>query len=156
VATVTALALSRGYLALVDPEDFERFCHLKWYPQVNGRTVYATTGNGIMLHRLILDAPKGVCVDHINRDGLDNRRSNLRLATQAQNTRNSAGRVSKHGFTGVCWYEFGYYGRVRLGQKQHTTITVPTAEEAARLRDELAQKLHGDFAVLNFPTERIA
>lgn len=57
----------------------------KWYKSHYG---YAVTAKGLRMHRLIMNAPKGMVVDHINHNKLDNRRENLRICTNAENTRN--------------------------------------------------------------------
>lgn len=110
------LPLTRGYVAIVDDDDYERVCMYKWRasvmkPQMDGRVnVYAmrtvTVSKGKetteYLHRAILRAEKGTQVDHINRNGLDNRKNNLRICTNAENNRNrlpSPGGASK--FKGV-------------------------------------------------------
>jgi hypothetical protein len=165
---VKEIPLTRGLVALVDDEDFELVSQYKWYAQKNtgSRTFYAKsctlrkrTGQSLSMHRLILAAPDGLLVDHINGNGLDNRGSNLRLATNAQNAQNCAGRfgsVSK--FKGVafhrrhkCWiakiahqaraYHLGYFN---------------SEVEAARAYDQKARELFGEFARLNFPNESIA
>jgi hypothetical protein len=82
-----------GRYALVDDEDAERVAQTDWFP-VHGRTVYARTGstrigsNQRLMHRLIMRAPVGTIIDHINGDGLDNRKGNLRFATASENALN--------------------------------------------------------------------
>jgi hypothetical protein len=82
-----------GRYALVDDEDAERVAQTDWFP-VHGRTVYARTGsarigsNQRLMHRLIMRAAVGTIVDHINGDGLDNRKENLRLVTASENALN--------------------------------------------------------------------
>ncbi len=87
--------------AKVDDEDFEEISKFKWARNTGGyaiRTFHFRLSSGgsssssIIMHRQIIDAPKHLVVDHINGNKLDNRRSNLRLCTQAENTRNRQGR----------------------------------------------------------------
>lgn len=92
--------LSKGLCAVVDAEDFERVRALKWSASVSNRCIYAVKrfarrradggrgSYGVSMHRFILDAPEGLVVDHINGDGLDNRRGNLRVCTVTENNRN--------------------------------------------------------------------
>src|SRR4051812_204373 len=90
---VREIPLTQGYVALIDDEDYERVAARKWHVTNTGKsTPYAGTmvrrGKRIRLHRFLLDAPAGLLVDHRNRNGLDCRRENLRLATHAQNQSN--------------------------------------------------------------------
>lgn len=78
--------------AIVDDEDYPLLSRFKWYVSTNGYAVWRGVKDGrkqtIRLHRLIAQPEKGLVVDHINRNKLDNRRSNLRCVTQAINSRN--------------------------------------------------------------------
>lgn len=76
-----SIKLPRGYVTIVDDEDFMRFGHLRWQVTVKGRTAYVKrfvrkngTRHSIQLHRAILEAEPGSCVDHIDGDGRDARR----------------------------------------------------------------------------------
>lgn len=107
------------------------------------------------LHRILLEAPKGIQVDHRNREPLDNRRWNLRLATDSQQMANQRRRsTNTSGFIGV-WFRKErnrWCGLVTYKGKDYFTPHCMTAEEAARERDALALQIHGEFANLNFPT----
>lgn len=99
------MSLSRGLVALVDAADYEWLSQWKWSAvRCSGRfyacRVKTVSGKQTMLlmHRVLLDAPKGLVVDHINGDTVDNRRGNIRLCTQkdnAQNVRRHKDKVSK-------------------------------------------------------------
>lgn len=123
------IPLTQGKSALVSDEDYEYLNQWKWCAQKIGRTFYAVRGSRNShryMHRVIADKLGFKSqVDHINRDGLDNRRSNLRDTTQKQNLENT--RVWGHntsGYKGVCWYKpyskwrarITHYGRtIHLG-----------------------------------------
>jgi hypothetical protein len=92
--------LTKGFVALVDPADVPQLKDRYWSAHVVGRHVYAVSGRGTLMHREILSPPRDRSVDHINRCGHDNRRSNLRLCSQAENRCNSKS-YSKTGFKGV-------------------------------------------------------
>jgi len=90
------IPLTQGKFALVDDEDYERLSKFKWFAYKHRHTYYAVRnkriGNGqtrILMHREILDVPEGMETDHINHNGWDNRRCNLRAVTTAQNQWNS-------------------------------------------------------------------
>lgn len=156
--TVT-IPLSRGQVAIVDDMDARLAAH-SWSAHPCNRGTggfYAARserGTTVYMHRVILGAPKGLLVDHINGDGLDNRRANLRLATHSQNLMNRT-TTSSSGFRGVeatgrikrPWVAIINEGPVaiRIG-------VFETVEEAARAYDREAAARFGEFAKLNFPT----
>lgn len=94
-------------------------------------------------------------VDHINGDTLDNRRHNLRSATASQNAMNRKKRSGSYysKFIGVTRHQGKWTGSVTKDGKSHNAGRFDNEEECARARDKLALKLHGEFAVLNFPEE---
>lgn len=157
------LILSKGYVALVDDEDFERASQFKWSAAIRKgcTTLYASAylGGGRanrrteLLHRFILSAAKGVQVDHIDGNGLNCTRQNLRLATISQNRRNRGKTVSnKSGFKGVYWHKDKqkFAAQIKLDAKLIHLGKFNSAEEAARAYDVAAKKYHGDFAKTNF------
>lgn len=98
--------LTRGKVALVNDQDFLRVSERSWNAQPLGKTWYAQDGRErVRMHRLIMGAKPGEIVDHINGNGLDNRRSNLRICTHRQNiiNRRGANSNSKSGVRGVYW-----------------------------------------------------
>src|SRR5438132_1563788 len=90
------IPLSNGQFATVDDEDYDLVARFSWTVSIRRHTSYATAYGGggrkaavrIYLHRLIMAPPFGIEVDHINHDGLDCRRSNLRLCSRSQNFMN--------------------------------------------------------------------
>jgi hypothetical protein len=145
--------------ALVSPEDYNMVCGFTWKLNKKG---YVFTGCNVSLHSMILHAPPGLMRDHINGDPLDNRRENLRLATPAENARNSSCRKNRRGgvrYKGV--YKNTYYPTyVAKGtyMDDGKIITVHLGsfrneEDAARAWDAWAKVNHGEFARLNFPDQ---
>jgi hypothetical protein len=120
IAYITVACKKRGFVgeAMVDVTDLERVRRLRWSLTWNGNTYYVQTAVGwnddeghkrtttLTLHRLITRAPSRMKVDHRNHEGLDNRRANLRIVTNAQNMQNRKGaaRDSASGVRGVFWY----------------------------------------------------
>lgn len=150
----------RGIYVTVDDNDYEFLRAFKvWAVRqpTNTYAVVSVCGHAIPLHRFLLNAKKNWVVDHINNDGLDNRRENLRLASESQNRANRRYRRkgSKQKYLGVL-------KRVRGGRTVYAAVTTKNAcqrvhgyfdteEEAARARDTAARAIYGRFAYQNFP-----
>ena len=154
---------TRGKYAIVDPEDYERLNKYKWYAISSENTFYARrsvkTGKYqkvIRMHREVLKVPDGIFVDHINHNGLDERKANLRPATRAENNYNRR-RVKKPGatlrFKGVSWHKYTkrWVAQIGFNGKRITIGYFDNEIEAAKAYDRAAKKYHRDFAVLNFP-----
>lgn len=153
------LPLTQGKVALVDDEDYERLKHFKWSVLRKPDRYYARRNikrpqrGGIYLHREIMNAPPGMQVDHINGDGLDCRRANMRLATNAENGQNRIKRVhNTSGFKGVRLDKRRkkWSARIWVNNKEIHLGMFEIIEEAARAYDEAARKYHGEFARTNF------
>lgn len=149
--TTATMYLAGGKTALIDMRDAHLIQGRAWC--VAGRG-YVIASDTTKLHRLIMGAGPGEEVDHINGNPLDNRRSNLRMATSAQNKWNTR-RFSNNtsGYRGVSFRKdrgkFRAY--INLDNKQRSLGMFHTAEEAARAYDAAAKELFGEFARLNFP-----
>ena len=157
------IKLTRGYYALVDESDFERLNRYKWQVNVrNGRPRQAgrterknQKSRYLTMHRVIMNPPKHMIVDHINRNPLDNRRANLRLSTPQQNSWNrSCPRNSKGSkYTGVSLDRDGQKWRVRIVIDGESRFLGYYDDEkaAAMAFDKAARKHRGHFAFQNFP-----
>lgn len=149
------IQLSRGKVALVDTEIINRLKVHRWAAWYSGNRWYAKTridGSEILMHRFILNVPEGKQVDHINGDGLDNRRCNLRICVPSQNMMNQTnfrGGTSK--FKGVSWYKAGEKWRAYINKdgRQISLGYFEDEKQAARAYDEAAAELFGEFAYLN-------
>lgn len=150
--------LSRGLVTIIDAEDFEMVSQHKWFAMRSGSIDYAVRAHGkkkILLHRVLLNAPDGMHVDHRNHDGLDNRRVNLRVCTPAENSRNSRKQKGcSSEFKGVAKHKDGrakpWVAIIWVDGKKHTRCFT-TELAAAQSYDEMALEYHGKFAGLNFP-----
>jgi hypothetical protein len=154
--------LGEGKWTIVDQRDYYRFGQYKWNIEGNNGKFYAIRGAQISpkeiklvrLHRVIMSAPEGLLVDHRNNDGLDNRRSNLRLATKSQNNTNRPKRANTSSrYIGVCYDKAHkcWYAQIVHQGKHKWLGTFDNEIEAARAFDRAAIEYHGEFARLNFP-----
>lgn len=155
------LELVRGDFALIDDADMALALPHKWYSVGIRHRLYCQAyigGRNVYLHRLLLAPAPGMLVDHINGNGLDNRRGNLRLASFSQNNMNRAHNGGAGGFRGVYQNPKGgrFYAKLMFKRKNLYGGSYDTPEEAARAYDDLARQHAGEFAVLNFPEERLA
>lgn len=135
---------------VVDASDTELVSAYKWQVKHDGKQTYARTvinGKQVQLHRLIMGAQPGQRVDHINGNGLDNRRQNLRFCSIAQNTMNSSKRrgcLSK--YKGVTWHRAikKWQAQIKLNGKSHYIGVFSSEREAAdayeRRRQEVCKK----------------
>ena len=107
------IELTLGQVAIVDDEDFEELNQNKWFATKSAKTFYARRNspwiNGKhyairMHHQIIGKPPKGLMVDHINGEGTDNRRENLRFVTNRQNCQNINHKKRSSEYPGVSWY----------------------------------------------------
>lgn len=137
--------LNNGQFAIVDDDDYELVMRHKWH-MVSG---YA--GTTVRMHRLVIEAPSGFFVDHINGDPLDNRKCNLRLCTNAQNQQNTGSRGGSSKYKGVSYnkrYKNWLAKFVFEGQYYYCGCWA-TEEEAARAVDKKRGEVCGDFASKN-------
>lgn len=151
------IPLSRGKTAFVDDEDYENLIRYRWYAKPSNRNWYAVTYNNkskkqINMENFIIDNPNGLIIDHINRNGLDNQRKNLRLATKTQNLRNSRKRRNTSSkYKGVSLYKRynKWEANIRVNKKLLHLGFFDDEKEAAMAYNEAAKKHFGDFANLN-------
>lgn len=151
------ISLTQGKMALVDDSDYEELGQWKWYAMrtASHRDRWCAarcvpTGNGrqanIYMHRAILKPASGVFIDHIDGDGLNNQRSNLRLATNQENCRNQ--RVRRNNTTGYKGV-FKWHNRWGAKIQEYYLGLFNTPEEAATAYNEAANELFGEYARFN-------
>jgi hypothetical protein len=124
------IALNHGQMAIVDDDDFLVVSKINWFAHKNGNTYYARKGI-LKMHHIIFGKPeKGYVIDHINGNGLDNRKENLRFATLAENRRNVNRVTSKSGFKGVYLHPRNkknkWMANICFNGKERTEISVIT------------------------------
>lgn len=153
------IQLTKGHVSLVDNADYDNLMLRSWcysggyaWAKINGRKE--------SMHRFLMNSPKGIDVDHINGNGCDNRRCNMRLATRTQNNHNRhrptrTGSASQ--YKGVYWDKTNkkWAAGVRVNGKQHFLGLFVSDTDAAKAYDLAAQQLAGEFANLNFRRAKV-
>lgn len=155
------IPLTRGQFAIVDAEDYARLSLYTWFAEGTAKNYYAVrkeNGRSIKMHREITGAPDHLVVDHIDHNGLNNRKSNLRVCTFAENCRNLRNvRRKTSKYKGVCWKKRlkKWAAAISCNNKTYHLGYFKHEMDAALAYDEAARKYHGQFAALNFPQTRI-
>lgn len=158
------IPLTHDQLAIVDDEDYERISAFNWHALIGHNNWYARrtfrlspggTLQTVHMHRVILNAPDGMEVDHRNGNGLDNQKHNLRMATTSQNQANARRRKDNaSGFKGVYQKTPGRWCAAIRENGRHVHIGYfDTPVAAACAYDQRAFEVHGTFARLNFALE---
>jgi hypothetical protein len=154
--SIRRIALGRGLFAIIDAADYEKLSKYRWRAYRTGRQIYAVCQNRgkiVYMHRMLLRPRKGDIVDHIDGNGLNNRRCNLRVCTYAQNQANARPRGGASQFIGVTRQRDRWQAAITCQGKCHYLGLFDDEVEAARARDRKAHELHGEFAYLNFPED---
>ncbi len=154
------IQLTQGKKAIVDAEDLAELSQYNWQFHKKGyayTTIYLGKigdkyrGTTIKMHRLLTSCPVDKQVDHKNGNGLDNRKSNLRICTATQNSYNrKVHKNNKSGYKGVGTQKNDYYVEIGFKGKRIYLGRYKDPVEAAKVYDKAAKKYHGEFARLNF------
>ncbi len=154
---VRRVALSQGLFATVDSADYPEIRKHTWSASRVGTKVYAVAwinGKLVAMHRFLLRPRKGQVVDHIDGNGLNNCRCNLRVCTRAQNQVNRGPRRGGSSrFVGVRRRGNRWHAGITYRGRWHFLGTYADEVEAAKARDRKAVELHGPYAYLNFPED---
>lgn len=155
------IPLTQGKFAIVDSEDYEKLNKWKWHYSSHG---YARRfqhiswdninkiqkGTQLFMHRLILNAPKGKDVDHINGDRLNNQKSNLRICNRSETCQNRGiRRDNKVGIKGVKKSGNKWEAYIKVNQKTKSLGVFIDKLDASKTYNEGAKKYFGEFARLN-------
>jgi hypothetical protein len=164
-----SIVTTSGIHILVDPEDVKLTTEFSWYitlakPSPPGYAIARQRNSRklVLMHRLIMKPPAGMQVDHINHNTLDNRRSNLRIVTPAENASHrrrpkerTTSKKTRSKYVGVHkswnWWAAQIcvnYEHIRLGNFK-------TQEEAALVYDAAVRKYRGEFGITNFPEKAV-
>lgn len=153
------IPLTQGKFAIVDDRDYGRLIQFNWVfvsaIRNQNQCGYASSrinGKNIPMHRLILNTPDGMVVDHVNQNGLDNRRNNIRNCTQSQNMQNSGKKkTNPWGFKGVSFHKptKSWMARIRFSNGFRKNLGYFRTPKDAGEAYAIAAKIHhGEFARL--------
>lgn len=158
------ILLTQNKVALVDDEDYEYLNQWHWHLTGISYAARGTFKKGIAktvrMHNAIMNPPEGMVVDHIDHNGLNNQRSNLRICSRKENRRNQRGFFnSKSIYKGVAFgidrrnkNEYTYIkAKIRFDGKVINLGNFKTEKDAAIAYDKAAMEHYGEFACLNFP-----
>lgn len=143
---------SKGQKILVDDEDYLFLNQRKWRLDKDGYAVRATRVNKkdiyLRMHRVIMNCPKGLEVDHINSNKQDNRKLNLRICTHSQNGKNYNPKIRRgiNKLRGVRFRRRHYTANIRVDGKNINLGNFKTQEEAHEAYNMACLKYHGEFA----------
>jgi len=162
------IKLTRGKFALIDDEDFNLVSKYKWHYMPGGKSTLNGYANHnifnkkywkenkknisihIKMHNLIMQPPKEMVIDHINHNGLDNRRCNLRICTMKENYHNQPKRKNnKWEYHGITKSGNKFYAQIQINGKKYWRRGFDTQKQAAIEYNKMAKKLFGNFANLN-------
>ncbi len=159
------IKLSKNFMIIVDNSDFQKVNKLKWFRIERHGISYAIREENrkkgspkrdrILLHHFILNTnQREITIDHINGNGLDNRKENLRICTRTQNSQNRKLNCNNtSGYKGVSKSYGKWAVQINVNGKRLNLGRFANLLEAAKTYDEAAVKYHGEFARLNFPNK---
>lgn len=154
------LILTGGRSCLIDVADYPLVKGLRWAAIKGRHTYYALIPpinnkgtKSVYMHRLLLNAPPHLNVDHINMNGLDNRRSNLRLCTPSQNqaNRGACKRIHQIPYKGVYKAHGKYRAAIVINGRKYQIGESDSAKYAAIMYDAFVREFHGAYGRYNFP-----
>ncbi len=154
------IPLTKSRFAVIDLSDAQKVSKHKWCALTTNTKAYAqrraprAEGGGIiLLHRFLMNPPDGLEVDHIDGDGLNNRRANLRIVRHCDNQKNQLlSSANTSGYKGVTFdKQTGKWrAQIKHNGRRQPLGRFAVKEDAARAYDMAARRLFGEFARLNF------
>lgn len=149
------IKLTQGQITLVDNEDFDYLSQWKWYANKlrNGsfRAIRTTNSGKVYMHRVIMNTPTDLVVDHIDHNTLNNQRSNLRNCTYQQNSQNMQRNLGESYYKGVCWDKQNkkWLAQIRVNGKHINLGRFKVEEEAVLMYNKTALQYFKEFAYIS-------
>tara|TARA_R100001530_G_scaffold129889_1_gene100468 strand:+ start:342 stop:833 length:492 start_codon:yes stop_codon:yes gene_type:complete len=148
------IELINGKKTIVDLCDYDELSGYKWYEIERKHTSHVARWDGkkhIYMHRQIMNPKDDELIDHVNHNGLDNRRSNLRVCTRKENSRNCVSRIGKSKYKGVSWHKASklWHARIMVDRKSKNLGYFKNEEDAGRAYNNAVVKFFGQFAYPN-------
>jgi hypothetical protein len=150
-----AAVMVRGCVFFINREDLEFVCSRRFYINPSGYMDFNKDGEKVLYHRLVMNAPRGMIVDHINRDRRDNRKRNIRIKHNSHNQANKNGK-NPIGFRGLMFKRGAWEANIGFNNERIYLGRFESREDAARAYDRKAVECFGDCAVTNFPIQEYA
>lgn len=149
------IQLAQGGTALVDDDDYDYLVQYKWR-RVKQKTCFYVSASvkidgkfkTLIMHRLVMNAPKGTMIDHIDCNGLNNQKTNLRFASYVQNGMNRRPNKNRK-YKGVTIQGERFCASITYNKQRIALGTFNNIDDAAQAYNEAAIKYHGSFARLN-------
>lgn len=160
---IKLISLTQGYFAIVDTEDYNWLINWKWHIATRTRKgrkeivgachTDSKSKKIILMHRKIMSPPDNMQIDHIDHNVLDNRRINLRICTNSENSQNRFTKTHTSKYKGVHYRKTNqkYCAQIQRHQRQLYIGCFEIELEAAKAYDKKAVELYGEFALTNFP-----
>ena len=144
------IPLTQGKFAIVDADDYEWLSQWKWCARKGTSAWYAIRNGDNRMHRIIINTPSGMDTDHINGNGLDNRKCNLRMCSRSQHHYNRKPKKGKYKGVNIGGYTNKWQARITVKGKRISLGYYKTKKDAALAYDNAAKKCCGNYARTNF------
>lgn len=141
------ITTAKGQNIYADAEDLEKLSRYSWCISAKGYAVASINNHVKKMHQYLIDIPDGMVVDHINRNKLDNRRTNLRICTAKENGRNISSKNKVHGIRKTPCGKYSV--RITADRKERYIGTFSSYAEAVEARHEAEDKYHGEYGYHN-------
>ena len=145
---IPIMSKGKNYEVIIDQEDYSKVNGRKWFLNSVGYALTYINGKQVLMHRILVEAPEGKYVDHVNHNTLDNRKRNLRVCTQSENMRNAIlKRNNTSGYAGVYKHAKNdvWVAMIKINYKSIYLGGFKLKEDAIKARQQAEDKYFGKF-----------